>query len=228
MRSPRWLRFSGALLSLAGLGAAPPALSDYYQCVDESGTSYRFRQDVGARFGFFQRCDLVREVEPPKPVIDTTTTIVLPPPPGKPLRIARTTKRPDSRLRTLIQQVAREHRLDPHLLTAIVRVESGFNAHAISPKGARGLMQMMPATAKRYGVSEPRRLSDPGTNLRAGARYLNDLFRQFENRLDLVLAAYNAGEESVRSRGFVIPPFPETQSYVVSVMREYDANRRAH
>jgi soluble lytic murein transglycosylase-like protein len=97
-------------------------------------------------------------------------------------------------------------------------VESGFNPHAVSKKGAVGLMQLLPATARRYGVQN---MNDPEQNIRAGAHYLRDLLARFDSNLELALAAYNAGEEAVERYGRHVPPFRETMSYVPSVMKVY-------
>ena len=114
---------------------------------------------------------------------------------------------------------ARSTNLDPALVHALIFVESGHRQQAVSPKGAVGLMQLMPATASRYGVKAP--ATSHQDNLRAGTRYLRDLLDLFENRLDLALAAYNAGEGAVKRYGNRIPPFAETRSYVPSVMEKY-------
>ena len=115
----------------------------------------------------------------------------------------------------LISAIAREQQVQPGLVHAIVSVESRYNANAVSPKNAAGLMQLMPATASRYGVRDR---FDPSENLRAGASYLRDLLHRFNNDLPLALAAYNAGENSVIRYGNRIPPFPETQMYVPQVL----------
>jgi soluble lytic murein transglycosylase-like protein len=122
----------------------------------------------------------------------------------------------DAAVRSLIEQAARRHDLDTDLLMALIRRESGFNTLAVSRAGARGLMQLMPATAKRYGVA---RVHDPGENIAAGSAYLNDLLNRF-GRLDLALAAYNAGEGAVQKYGNRIPPYAETTNYVASVMAD--------
>lgn len=122
----------------------------------------------------------------------------------------------------LIEKVAKELRLHPGLLHAMVRVESSYNPRALSRKGAQGLMQLMPATAIRYGVGDS---YDPRQNLEGGARYLRDLLKEFEFDIRLALAAYNAGENAVKRYGNQIPPFPETVDYVSKVMGEYERNR---
>jgi len=121
----------------------------------------------------------------------------------------------------LINQTARRYRMDQHLIHAVVQAESGYNPHAVSNKGAVGLMQLMPATARRYGVSDRR---DPAQNLSGGIRYLRDLMRQFR-KLSLALAAYNAGESAVKKYGLRIPPFPETRHYIRKVIRFYRQHR---
>lgn len=125
----------------------------------------------------------------------------------------------------LIHATALEFGHDPDLLRAIIKVESGFNAKAVSPKGAVGLMQLMPATARRFGVSDSSTLTTPGVNLEAGARYLAYLKQLFPRNLELAIAAYNAGEGAVIKRNYRIPPFPETQSYVQQVFAAYRAFR---
>ena len=112
-----------------------------------------------------------------------------------------------------IQRVASEQGLDPSLIKAVALVESGFNPRAVSPKGAKGLMQLMPATARRYGVRDPH---DPYQNLYAGTRHLRDLLAEFQGDLPLALAAYNAGAGAVRRSGG-IPAYPETRDYVRKV-----------
>jgi soluble lytic murein transglycosylase-like protein len=104
------------------------------------------------------------------------------------------------------------------LVRAVIVVESGFNPRAVSKKGAIGLMQLQPATAKRYGVKN---IYDPGENVRAGAHYLSDLLARFDSNLELALAAYNAGEEAVERYGRHVPPYRETLAYVPSVMKVY-------
>jgi hypothetical protein len=126
----------------------------------------------------------------------------------------------------LIRRTANAHKLDESLIKAVMHVESAFNPHAVSDKGAQGLMQLMPETAQRYGAQD---LFDPAQNVRAGALYLKDLQKQFKNNLRLVLAAYNAGENAVlRYKG--VPPYDETRDYVRKVMkmhRAYLAERQA-
>lgn len=120
-------------------------------------------------------------------------------------------------LRKRIVRIATEHGIAPTLALALVEVESGFRTEARSPRGALGLMQLMPATAARYGVADP---LDVDANLRGGMRYLCDLFALF-GRAELALAAYNAGEGAVARHGNAIPPYAETQAYVPRILARH-------
>ena len=121
-----------------------------------------------------------------------------------------------------IDATARRHNIDPLLLHAIAHVESRHNVSAVSPAGARGLMQIMPATGRRFGVEKVSELHDARTNLDVSATYLKKLQERFGNDLPLVLAAYNAGEGAVEKHGRNIPPYKETQNYVREVLSRYD------
>ncbi|GBG15011.1 uncharacterized protein NMK_2612 [Novimethylophilus kurashikiensis] len=110
--------------------------------------------------------------------------------------------------------------VDPVLVHAVIFVESRYHPTALSLKGAIGLMQVLPETAARYGIKDPAK--SPQANLRAGTLYLSYLIRTFDNRLDLALAAYNAGEGAVLRYRNKIPPFPETQQYVRDVLAKYN------
>ncbi|MFQ5817427.1 MAG: lytic transglycosylase domain-containing protein [Terriglobia bacterium] len=121
-----------------------------------------------------------------------------------------------------IEQVATEHRLDPRLVHAIIEVESSWDSWAVSRKGAVGLMQLLPATGRRFGA---RNLLDPKTNIAAGIRYLRFLLDRFQNNLALALAAYNAGENTVSEFGG-IPPYRETRAYVRRVSALYHTGGR--
>jgi soluble lytic murein transglycosylase-like protein len=125
----------------------------------------------------------------------------------------------DADIREVVRAAARRHSLPEALLLAVIHVESGFNPRARSPKGAIGLMQIMPPTGARYGVA--RDLHDPVKNIGVGANYLRDLLEMFRGNTSLALAAYNAGEGNVIRYGRTIPPFAETQAYVTKVLRQY-------
>ena len=170
--------------------------------------------------------DLLYEVDERGNVVFTN----LPSRHTKPVPGLRTERRttgaalPATRYDPFITEVASEFELDPSLIKAVALVESGFNTGAVSPKGARGLMQLMPATAKSYGVDDPH---DPHQNLRAGANHLRTLLDEFDGDLRLALAAANAGSGAVRRHGGV-PRYRETQDYVKKVERHLGApSRRA-
>ena len=128
---------------------------------------------------------------------------------------------------SLIERAAAEFQLEPALLNAVMAAESGFNPKAVSPKGAIGLMQVMPATAERYGLQADKKrsinqkLTDPAINIRLAAHYLSDLEKMFPQQPELVIASYNAGEGAVQKYGNQIPPFPETRNYVQLVSQFY-------
>jgi hypothetical protein len=132
----------------------------------------------------------------------------------------------EKRYTHLIDRVSRELSLDRNLIHAVVRVESAYDPEAVSRAGAVGLMQLMPATAKRYGV---RNSYNPNQNVYAGVLHLRNLIQQF-NDVVLALAAYNAGENAVIEYGYKVPPYPETQSYVRKVLtfyRQYSGRQKA-
>lgn len=118
-----------------------------------------------------------------------------------------------------IASAARNASLDPALVHAVIYVESRYRHDAVSNKGAMGLMQVLPMTAARYGIKDPGESTQ--ANLKAGTLYLRDLMRMFDNRLDLVLAAYNAGEGAVLKYARTVPPYRETRQYVLSVTAKY-------
>ena len=120
---------------------------------------------------------------------------------------------------TIINQAALKHGVDSSLVKAVIRAESDFNRYAISDKGAEGLMQLMPETARDLAVRNP---YDPRENIHAGVRYLKRQMKNFQNDVALALAAYNAGENAVRKYGHRIPPYRETKTFVDRVLRYWD------
>jgi soluble lytic murein transglycosylase-like protein len=122
---------------------------------------------------------------------------------------------PASTFREAVDEIARKHDLPPQLVHSVIRVESNYDPYAVSPKGALGLMQLVPGTARRFGVSN---VFNPAENIEGGARYLRYLLDLYHNDYRLALAAYNAGEGAVAKHGGV-PPYPETVNYLQQVRR---------
>jgi len=129
-----------------------------------------------------------------------------------------------AKIDSLIKQNGAKHGVDPYLIFCVMEQESHFNARALSPKGARGLMQLMPGTSARLGVRRP---SDPAQNIAGGTRYLKQLIQQFDGRIDLVLASYNAGEGAVMRFGRKVPPYKETRDYVKRISFRYRRTKPA-
>jgi len=128
----------------------------------------------------------------------------------------------NSKVDSLIRYYGAQHGVDPFLIYCLMSQESSFNSGATSSKGAQGLMQLMPGTAARYGVTNP---YDVAQNIKGGTRYLKDLLTMFNGRVDLALAGYNAGEGAVMKYGNKIPPYDETRSYVRLILKRYSAKK---
>jgi len=126
------------------------------------------------------------------------------------------------KLDNLIRQNGARHGVDPYLIFLVMEQESHFNARVVSPKGARGLMQLMPGTGARFGVRRP---FDPAQNVAGGTRYLRQLLDRFNGRVDLVLASYNAGEGAVIRFGHRVPPYRETRNYVKKISYRYKRSK---
>jgi soluble lytic murein transglycosylase-like protein len=124
----------------------------------------------------------------------------------------------NSKIDGLIRYYGTQHGVDPYLIYCLMSQESGFTAGATSNKGAQGLMQLMPGTAARYGVTNP---YDVAQNIKGGTRYLKDLLKMFNGRVDLALAGYNAGEGAVMKYGNTVPPYSETRNYVRLILLRY-------
>jgi soluble lytic murein transglycosylase-like protein len=122
----------------------------------------------------------------------------------------------------LIRYYGKQYGVDPYLIYCTMSQESSFNTGATSPKGAMGLMQLMPGTAARYGVTNP---YDVAQSIMGGTRYLKDLLRMFNGRVDLALAGYNAGEGAVMKFGNTIPPYNETRNYVRLILKRYNTRK---
>ncbi len=192
---------------------AAEKVDERYELFFKGSTSFDTKEGVSAAS--------VREAE-----ADTPRQVAIPT--GKAKLLAFFEVSPNFKaVRHHMRESAQAYNIDFELLQALIATESGFDTQAVSPKGAVGLMQLMPPTAQRYGVRGDakapieKKLTDPKTNIKAGSRYLRDLINLFPGRLDLALAAYNAGEGAVQRYGNKIPPFKETQNYVVTVMQIY-------
>jgi soluble lytic murein transglycosylase-like protein len=122
------------------------------------------------------------------------------------------------RIDSLIRYYATQYSVDPFLIYCLMSQESKFSSSATSPKGAQGLMQLMPDTAARYGVTNP---YDVAQSIMGGTRYLKDLLKMFNGRVDLALAGYNAGEGAVMKYGYTVPPYDETRNYVRLILQRY-------
>jgi hypothetical protein len=229
LRMPRQLKpwLACALLSL---GLLPAARAEVWGYVDAKGVAHFAADKVDERYELFFRGDesfdtsagLGQAREKPS----TARAVAVPT--SAPKLIAFFEISPSFRqVKHHLKEAAKAQAIDYELLQALIATESGFDAAVVSPKGAVGLMQVMPATAQRYGVTGDakvpvgRKLIDPRTNIRTGARYLRYLIDLFPGRLDLALAAYNAGEGAVQRAGNKVPNFRETQDYVATVMQLY-------
>jgi soluble lytic murein transglycosylase-like protein len=124
----------------------------------------------------------------------------------------------NSRIDGLIRLYGNQYGVDPYLIYCLMSQESKFTSGATSPKGAQGLMQLMPGTAARYGVTNP---YDVAQSIMGGTRYLKDLLTMFNGRIDLALAGYNAGENAVIKYGYTVPPYDETRNYVKLIVKRY-------
>jgi soluble lytic murein transglycosylase-like protein len=202
-------RFMQITFAFSGLLFSGAAVADVYSFTDESGALHFSNVPVDARYRLF-RAEPKAARELLAHAASTKAHSQCAPCQGAWDR--------------LIEEAAQVYQLEPALIHAVIRTESAYNPRAISPKGAMGLMQIMPVTAQRYQVADP---FDPQQNIEAGAQYLKDLLALFDQDLKLALAAYNAGENAVIRYGRRIPPFQETLRYVPTVLRLYKAYRRA-
>jgi hypothetical protein len=213
-----------ALAAAAGVLLSVPARAEIWGFVDEKGVAHFAAEKVDERYHLFFRggesFDTTDGVKAPRPA---------PPPSASASRLLAFFEVSPSykQVKNHLRDASQEHGIDYELLQALIATESGFDPSAVSPKGAVGLMQLMPATAERYGLSGDarmplaRKLTDPRLNVRTGSRYLRDLIRMFPGQLELALAAYNAGEGAVQRAGNRIPNYRETQNYVKTVMQLY-------
>ncbi len=145
-------------------------------------------------------------------------------PKARGVRVTRPPDRKSARFDAIIDEQAADHGVDPDLVRAVIQVESAFNPHAVSPKGAMGLMQLMPATASELGVGNA---FDPAQNIGGGVRYLKRLLVRYDDKVELALAAYNAGPGAVDRYGHTVPPYRETRDYVRKITRSQTASPAA-
>ena len=191
-----------AALLLLGCVPCRPGWADIYAYTADDGTVSLSNVPTDARYTVL--------IATPKPTDAAAPVAALP---RKQASLSR-----KAGFDQLVDEVSRTYGLESALLHAVISVESSYNPKAVSKKGAAGLMQLMPQTAKRYGVADA---FDPVQNLNGGARYLRDLLRLFNNNTSLALAAYNAGEQAVMKHGNRIPPYRETLNYVPQVLDFY-------
>jgi soluble lytic murein transglycosylase-like protein len=191
--------WSNAILILAVAAAPGLARADIFSFTDANGVAHFSNVPSDSRY---------------KLLVAAPSDLVTPTEKGPPINWLARSAQYDG----VIRGAAKDATIQAALVRAVIVVESGFNPRAVSKKGAIGLMQLQPATAKRYGVKD---IYDPEQNVRAGAHYLSDLLARFDSNLELALAAYNAGEEAVERYGRHVPPFRETLAYVPSVMKVY-------
>lgn len=231
---PSIRRFGLMLCVALSVLASQPAQADVWGYIDAKGVAHFATEKIDDRYELFFKGNTgfdtregVASAAKPEPDVNTPRPMALPVRQSKLLAFFEVSPNFKA-VKHHMREASQAHNVDFELLQALIATESGFDAAAVSPKGAVGLMQLMPPTAQRYGVigdaKTPieKKLTDPKTNIKAGTRYLRDLINMFPGKLELALAAYNAGEGAVKRYGGVIPPFKETQNYVVTVMQIYN------
>ena len=224
-----WARVIGVALLLAAPLAARAEVWGY---IDDKGVAHFAAEQVDARYELFSRggsFDSERALESGGEAATAGRSTPWPEPSARTPRLVAYVENSATyrQVQPHLREASRASNLDYELVKAVITAESGFDAQAVSPKGAIGLMQVIPATAERFGVTGDARgpveaqLADPRTNIRTGTRYLRHLLNLFEGQLDLALAAYNAGEGAVQRAGNRIPEYRETQNYVKTVLQIY-------
>jgi len=222
----RWSHWLLALLLPLWGGAA---LADVWGYLDDKGVPHFAAERVDERYELFFRSNAKppgREVAKALPPEDYPRPVAVPKLAPKLLAFFEVSPSYKG-VKHVMKDAANTYNIDVELLQAMIATESGFDAQVVSPKGAVGLMQIMPATAERYGVTGDaftplaKKLADPQTNIHTGSRYLRYLINLFPGQLELALAAYNAGEGAVQRAGNKVPNYKETQDYVKTVMQLY-------
>lgn len=199
-----------ALVFLLGLSLVTPVYADIYKYTAPDGRIYYTDNPTHSKYKLIIRS---------KPRKHNAPATNLASRPKKNTGSITYSPKNKGKYTPIIRAAAEKHQLDPNLLHAVIQAESAYDAAAISSAGAVGLMQLMPATAKRYGVTNRK---DPVQNVNGGAQYLKFLLKLFDSNLKLAVAAYNAGENAVKKYKNSIPPYPETQHYVKKVLALYE------
>jgi Transglycosylase SLT domain/Domain of unknown function (DUF4124) len=195
----------------------PAAHADIWGYIDDKGVAHFAQERLDERYEIFTRTGLN---------LETQRQVTVPTAPPKLIAFFEVSPR-YKQVKHLLREAASEHKIEYELLQALIATESGFDTFAVSPRGAVGLMQIMPDTAQRFGVAADlktpvnKQLTDPRTNIRAGTRYLRYLLTKYPGQMELTLAAYNAGEGAVQRAGNRIPNIVETQNYVRTVMQMF-------
>jgi soluble lytic murein transglycosylase-like protein len=195
----------------------PAAHADLWGYIDDKGVAHFAQDRLDERYEIFSRTSQS---------LESQRQVTVPKAPPKLIAFFEVSPR-YKQVKHLLREAASEHKIEYELLQALIATESGFDPLAVSPKGAVGLMQIMPDTAQRFGVVADvktplsKQLTDPRTNIRAGARYLRYLLTKYPGQMELSLAAYNAGEGAVQRAGNRIPNIAETQNYVRTVMQMF-------
>lgn len=179
-----------------------PVLADVFAFTDAEGTTHYTNEPTDKKFAL-----VVEVLRQPHNAVPMAASVIK----GRAAAYAQ-----------VIEEVALDIGVDQALVHAVITAESGYNPVAVSKAGAQGMMQLMPDTAKRYGVRNP---LDASENIRGGVRYLRDLMDMFDNDLELAVAAYNSGENAVMRHGMQVPPYKETRAYVPKVLSLYSEYR---
>lgn len=205
------------IVATAGWGIAwlllctATAQADIYKFVDENNVVHFTNMPNDPRYRLYKHAPPQRVAVPYSSSASTGN--------GAAARLDEVNRR---RYSAIVDTTAERYQVDPALVHAVIMAESGYNPNALSPRGATGIMQLMPDTARRYGV---RNSYDATANIRGGTRYLRDLLQLFNNNVHLAVAAYNAGEHAVINHGNQIPPYQETRNYVHKVITFYQSAR---
>lgn len=222
-------RLAGWILVVSALAWPLAAAADIYVLVEPNGTKRFSNQPDDPRYRLFRKEPTEYQLKPARTLGKVRN-------PGDYRLRNPAARRPDPYdnpllkgrpFQSQVQTAAKRHEVDPALVHAVIAAESNYNPKAVSNKGAIGLMQIMPDTGRRFGA-KANELYSPGRNIAVGVRYLAELIEMFDGDIELALASYNAGENTVIRFGRKVPPYPETRAYVPRVLRYYDRLRPAY